>query len=389
MSTVTTNVLIVVGILVAIFILTLIFNKGKQLKMIFTIDAGGEKRVEILASRKWNEIEVRVDGILACTISKKELLSGYDLQLSDGSVLNIKRPRFFLNMQRLLITRNGQPISHSITSYDNQMAVNNAAHLIYIIALVNLILGIISIFINMEAFSPFQFGWLNIIFGFVFMILGFFTQRKSVAAMILFIVIFGLDSLSFLLLLLQTGNYIIILVFLIRLVVLAPVFLGLGEVFRRKTKIVSTLFNITGAVLMIAALVGMCGVVTWAITNAVTAFKGISSSYPISGKRINSVQATFGVGKNGSCTLKIKDTAEAVNIRDAADSSTGKVVDYLGKGDLAEVLGKDGGATGNTWWFIEVVHGGSTVQGWVNNKWVEFEVSANCSRIKVIATPFP
>ena len=95
MSTVTTPILIVSGLFAAFIILTLLFNKGRQLKITFTMDAGGQKRIEILASRKWNEVEVRVDGVQACIISKKELFSGYDLPLSDGSVLNIKASQIF------------------------------------------------------------------------------------------------------------------------------------------------------------------------------------------------------------------------------------------------------------------------------------------------------
>jgi hypothetical protein len=393
MSTITINSLIIFGLLVAFIILTLVFNKGRQLKITFTIDAGGEKRIELLASRKWNEVEVRVDGAQACIISKKELLYGYDLRLSDGSVLNIKRPRFFLDMRRLLITKNGLPISRSITGYDNQMAITNAAYLIYIVAMINLILGILAIFVKIEAFTQFNFGWLNIVFGLVFMVLGFFAQRKSVAAMILFIVIFGVDSLSYLFLSFQSGLYIIILIFLGRLVFLAPAFLALGEIFRRKMKTVSVLFNIAGAVLMTVAMVGMCGVLTWSISNVVTSWKDLTSKYPNILPHPAALTATLPskltVKTGGSCFLKIKDTAEFVNMRDKADNSSGKVVDYLDKNDVAVVLGRDNGSPGNEWWFIEVEHKGITRQGWVTGKWVKFENSANCSQVQQIATPYP
>jgi hypothetical protein len=393
MSTVTTNIWIIFGLFVAFIILTLLLNRGRQLKITFTIDASGEKRIEILASRKWNEVEVRVDGTQVCIISKKELLSGYDLRLSDGSVLNIRRPRFFLDMRRLLITRNGLAISRSITGYDNQMAVTNAAYLIYIVALVNLILGVLSIFVKIDAFIPFNFGWLNVVYGLGFMVLGFFAQRKSVAAMILFIVIFGLDSFSFLLLSFQTGLYIIILIFLGRLVFLAPAFLALGEIFRRRTKTVSVLFNIAGAVLMIVAMVGMCGVLTWSISNLVTSWNDLTSKYPNILPHPAALSATLPskalVKTDGSCFLKIKDTAQYVNMRDKANNSAGKVIDYLDKNDVATVLGNDNGSSGNEWWYVEVVHKGITNQGWVTSKWVKLENSADCSLVHQIATPFP
>jgi hypothetical protein len=393
MSTATINTLIIFGLFAAFIILTLLFNKGRQLKITFTIDAGGEKRIEILASRRWNEVEVRVDGTQACIISKKELLSGYDLRLSDGSILNIKRPRFFLDMRRLLITKNGLPLAPSLTGYDNQMAVTNAAYLIYIVAMVNLILGILSIFVKIEAFTEFNFGWLNVVYGLVFMVLGFFAQRKSVEAMILFIIIFGLDSFSFLLLSFQTGLYIIILIFLGRLVFLAPAFLALGEIFRRRTKTVSVLFNLAGAVLMIVAMVGMCGMLTWSISNLVTSWKDLTSRYPNILPHPTALSSTLPakstVETGSSCYLKIIDTAEFVNMRDRADNSSGKVVDYLEKNDMAVVLGSDNGSPGNEWWYVEVEHKGITRQGWVIGKWVKFENSRNCSQVQQIATPYP
>jgi hypothetical protein len=110
---------------------------------------------------------------------------------------------------------------------------------------------------------------------------------------------------------------------------------------------------------------------------------------PKFGQKSAPLSATLVQKSDGSCQLKIKGTAEFVNIRDKADSSIGKVVDYLKKGDVAAVLGTDGSSTGNEWWLIEVVHDGNPIQGWVTGKWVEFVNSVNCSQIKPVATPFP
>ncbi len=393
MGTVTTNTLIIFGVGAVILFISIIFWTKKQLHMTYTIEAGGEKRIEIVTNAKWRQTEIWFDGGLAATLSQKELSSGYELPISDGSTLNFRLAKFNFQPHRLNITRNGQPIFKSITSYDNEMFINNAAYMVYIVAIINLVIGIISIFINIDAFVPFKFGWPNILFGGIFLVLGFFTKRRSIVALILFIIIYGADSFFAFIPALRTGNFFIFLVFFMRLIFLAPAFLGLGEIFRRKTKAISTLFNVAGAALMIVAMVGCCAIVAWSISKLVTSVKQLTTDYPnllphpaaISRK----LPTTLPVNIDSICMLKIKDTAEFVNMRDRADNSSGKVVDYLDKDDVAIVLGSDNGSPGNEWWYVEVEHKGITRQGWVTGKWVKFENSANCSQVQQIATPYP
>jgi hypothetical protein len=393
MSTVTINSLIIFGLGSAILIISIIFWTRKQPRMAYTIEAGGEKRIEVFTSAKWRKTEIWFDGSLAATLSQKELSSGYDLPISDGSTLNFKLAKFAFQPRRLQITRNGEPIYKTITSYDNAMFINNAAYMVYIVAIINLAVGIVSLLINIDAFAPFKFGWPNIIFGAIFLVLGFFVQRRSFVALILFIMIFGVDSIYAFVSALRTGNYFLFLVFFMRLIFLAPAFLGLGEIFRRKIKVVSTLLNVAGAALMIVALVGCCAFVAWSISKLVTSVKQLTTDYPNLLPYPAALSATLPkksmVKMGGSCFIKIKDTAEFVNMRDKADNASGKVVDYLDKNDVAVVLGSDNGSPGNEWWYVEVEHKGTTNQGWVTSKWVKFENSADCSQVQQIATPYP
>ena len=393
MSTVAINSLIIFGVGAVILIISIIFWTRKQPHMAYTIEAGGEKRIEIFTSAKWRQTEIWFDGSLAATLSQKELSSGYDLPISDGSILNFKLAKFAFQPHRLQITRNGQPIYKTITSYDNAMFVNNAAYMVYIVAIINLVVGVISIFIDIDAFAPFKFGWSNIIFGAIFLVLGFFAQRRSFVALLLFILVFGVDSFFAFVSALRTGNYFLYLVFFMRLIFLAPAFLGLGEIFRRKTKAISTIFNVAGAVLMIVAMVGCCAFVVWSISKLVTSVKQLTTNYPNLLPHPAALSAPLPsksmVKTGGSCFLKIKDTAEFVNVRDRADNSSGKVVDYLDENDVAVVLGSDNGSPGNEWWFVEVTHKGTTNQGWVTGKWVEFENNVDCSQVQQIATSYP
>jgi hypothetical protein len=392
MSTVTVNILIISGVSAVIFIISIVFWARKQLHMVYNIEAGGEKRIEIVTNAKWRQTEIWFDGSRAATLPQKELSSGYDLPISDGSTLNFKLAKFAFQPHRLQITRNGEPIYKTITSYDNPMFINNAAYMVYIVAIINLAVGIVSVFTQIDAFSPFKFGWSNIIFGAIFLVLGFFAQRRTFVALILFIMIFGVDSFYAFVSALGTGNYFLFLIFFMRLIFLGPAFLGLGEIFRRKTKAVSTLFNVAGAILMIVALVGCCVFVAWSISKLATSVKQLTTDYPNLLPHPAALSASLPkkstVLKGDSCYLKIKDTAEFVNMRDKADNSTGKVVDYLDKNDVAVVLGNDSGSPGNEWWYVKVEHKGITNQGWVTGKWVKFEDDANCLQVQQIATPY-
>lgn len=389
MNTVTTNIMIVAGVGIALIILLAILSKRKQLVMAMTIDVGGEKRLEIITNAKWRETEIKLDGSHVATLTKNELYSGYDLKLTDGSILNIKLAKHVLQPDRIQITVNGQSIAPVLTRFDNERVINNAAGMVYMIAAINLIFGVISLFVKIEAFAQLKLGWQNIIFGLVYLILGFFTHRRSALALILFILIFGFDSFPFIILSFLTLNSLVIGVLLVRVAFLAAAFIALGEIYNRKNKAISKAGYYVGSGLLIVVLLVFCVGTSWAALNAVSSVKQLFSAYPNLLPHPATMSAPKTMSSSDSCRLKIKDTAESVNMRDKADSSTGKVVDYLARNDLASVLGNDGGTAGNEWWFIEVVHDGKIIQGWVTSKWVEFENGATCSGMQQIATPFP
>ena len=59
----------------------------------------------------------------------------------------------------------------------------------------NICLGLISFLFNVELLQQIGIGFGSILFGLVFLALGFFVQRKSSVALILAIVIFALDGI--------------------------------------------------------------------------------------------------------------------------------------------------------------------------------------------------
>ncbi len=103
---------------------------------------------------------------------------------------------------------------------------------------------------------------------------------------------------------------------------------------------------------------------------------------------IQSFAATLTAMPKTSCYLTLQDIAESVYIREKADKSSGKIIDYLDINDIALVLGHDGNPN-DGWWYIEITHRGKTTKGWIATKWVKLQNIENCSQVRQIATPFP
>jgi hypothetical protein len=118
--------------------------------------------------------------------SQKELRTGRIFPLPDGTSLKVQ---FFTSGIRVL--RNDKPLPGSISDPTYRLA--NAFGVIYFIAGLNILLGFIALFFQVEFLQTLGFGIISAAIGFVFLVLGFFTQRRSRIALIAALIIFGLD----------------------------------------------------------------------------------------------------------------------------------------------------------------------------------------------------
>lgn len=66
--------------------------------------------------------------------------------------------------------------------------------MVYFVAGLNIVLGLAAALFNVEFLQQIGIGFGSILFGLVFLALGFFVQRRSAAALILAIVVFALDG---------------------------------------------------------------------------------------------------------------------------------------------------------------------------------------------------
>lgn len=161
-------------------------------KQRFALEANGPKRLEISWGMFWRNITVRLDGQVIGTVpSRKELVQGYDIFLPETSLLTVKLERTFIT-QELQVLRNGYPLPGSTS--DPQTRVKNAANVIFFIAGLNIVVGLIALFFQVDLLLAYSLGIESVVTGLIYALLGFFVKRKSLAALVVAVLLFVLDG---------------------------------------------------------------------------------------------------------------------------------------------------------------------------------------------------
>lgn len=163
-------------------------------KQSYALETGGEKRLEVSWKAMWKDFTVSLDGKKVGVVpDQKALASGREMNLPDGSTLSVQLVSKLWEPE-LRLLRNGQPLPGS--GSDPAARFKAAYSMVYFVAGLNLVLGLTSLLFNVEFLQQIGIGVGSIIFGLIFVVLGFFTQRKSMIALILAIVIFAIDGIS-------------------------------------------------------------------------------------------------------------------------------------------------------------------------------------------------
>jgi hypothetical protein len=171
------------------------FTRGEIImpKQSFALEAGGEKRLEVSWKGLYKDVTVSLDGNSVGVIpNQKALSAGQEFRLPDGSTIKVQLVSKLISTE-LQVLRNGQPLPGS--SSDPQTRLKNAYVMVYFVAGLNLVLGFVSFLFNVEFLQQIGIGFGSIIFGLVFLVFGFFVQRKSSLALILAIIVFALDGI--------------------------------------------------------------------------------------------------------------------------------------------------------------------------------------------------
>jgi hypothetical protein len=202
---------------------------SKLRKQAFAIEPNGEKRLIIAWKGVWNQVTIFLDKKWIGTIpDKKALTSGREFSLPDGSSIKV----LLDNKNGLNVLRNGQPLSGSATDPGTQRksAYVLSYGIIYFVALSTLVLGLVNLIFHPAILEQLGNGLYQVVFGLVFLALGFFVQKKSHTALILAILIYGLDGLVTLISMISQGSILWISVLMMRILFITPMIKGLDAI---------------------------------------------------------------------------------------------------------------------------------------------------------------
>ena len=162
-------------------------------KLLFALEEGGVERLEVSWKGLYKNVTVSLDGKTVGVIpNQKALSTGQEFRAGDGSIIKVQLVSKLMSTE-LQVLRNGLPLPGS--SSDPQTRLKNAYRIVYFVAGLNLVLGMVSILFRVELLQRIGIGFGSIVFGLVFLSLGLFVQRKSVVALVLAIVVFALDGI--------------------------------------------------------------------------------------------------------------------------------------------------------------------------------------------------
>lgn len=202
---------------------------------------GGPTRIEVSWGVGWRDFTVRFDGEKIGTVSggMSALKKGATFTLSDGSVLDIKLITGGMSgLPDLQVSRNGTLLPG--TGADPAIRLRNSYQMIYFLGGLNIVLGIVAELGKINFLLSFGISWFSVIFGLVFIGLGYFVQQKSKIALLLAISLLVVDALVGLLPLLFTSTSIPIGGLIARgafIVIIARGWAAIGEL---KTQTITT-----------------------------------------------------------------------------------------------------------------------------------------------------
>src|SRR5258706_832893 len=161
-------------------------------KKLLSLEKGGPPRVEISWSGLWSNFTVKVDGAVVITANgSSDIKAGKSAKLPDGSTLDVRLESGFGKAGGLVVMRDGVPLPGSATDPESQ--VKAAGGVVYAIAVLNLLVAVIAYAFDVQVLKD-NFGYTPIFVAALFAVLGYFTMKRSAAALWTAIVLYALDG---------------------------------------------------------------------------------------------------------------------------------------------------------------------------------------------------
>jgi hypothetical protein len=203
MDKISSQILLLAALVLGIILLQALVIKRVKRKSKYAIEPCGPKRLEIITDVSWRKAKILFDGAIVRTISsKREFLTSQEFQLPDGSFLRIKLTKVMFSYYQIQVWRNGEPL-HNFEQFTGPLfKVTKAASAIGGVGLfpilwviVVVLLGLVSPKLLTISTEEIPYIVSIVMWGVLFLVLAFFSNKHSLIALFLATAIYLLDAI--------------------------------------------------------------------------------------------------------------------------------------------------------------------------------------------------
>ena len=185
-----------------LFLLMIPLSNRLMRKRTYILDPDGKNKLEVRTNRSWRRCHLYFnESLIGKVNSKGELLRGCEFPLPDGSVVKIQLQKIFLSYSELQVWHAGQALQDFTPFSGDALNLNKGTAAVFVIGLFPFIwlitLVVLRLLINHSL--SFTLPELEIIFQYVawgafYLVLSFFTYRKSLLSILIAVSIYLLDG---------------------------------------------------------------------------------------------------------------------------------------------------------------------------------------------------
>jgi hypothetical protein len=161
----------------------------------FILEENGRHTLELTWDSFWRNFTIHYDGAPVDKIEggSKGMRAGKSILLPDDSELDVRLKQSLMAAE-LEVLRNGRPLPGSATH--PLQKIRQAYTIIFVIAVLNLALGLIGLVSTAEWVLLISGGWVTAVFGLFLLLLGWLVKAKhSLPALVTAIVLYVADGL--------------------------------------------------------------------------------------------------------------------------------------------------------------------------------------------------
>lgn len=194
----------------------------------FALDAGGPERLEATWEGAFKSLAISVDGTsVASFATAEELETPRRAPLSDGGELEVSIAKYGF-LPELRLSRDGVAIPGSSGDPATQLAA--ATNVLYAIALLNAIIGVVAGALGIKALQDLGIGWSTLFAAAIYGGLGWLVSKRSAAALWAAMALFVLDGVFTIVFAARAGASPPIGGIIMRIFFLMPMFRGIGAI---------------------------------------------------------------------------------------------------------------------------------------------------------------